>query len=180
MNRFFVETRSELSGNTLRGHAAVFDTVARMGRSYERIAPGAFARVLEGSDVRALINHDPSLVIGRQSAGTLRLQEDATGLAFEVDLPDTQAARDLRELVSRGDISGASFGFIRGDVTQSRSADGTPVTTHTAFRKLLDVSPVTFPAYDSADVQLRAIELTPGSPREQRIRLRANSLRGTQ
>ena len=174
LQRFFAETRSEIAGDTLRGHAAVFDTIATIGRGYEAIARGAFAPVLS-NDVRALINHDPSLLLGRVSAGTLRLQEDSQGLAFEVDLPDTQPARDLRALIERGDITGASFAFQPGQMTRTRAADGKTLITHTAFSALRDVSPVTFPAYSETDIALRALDLT-GSLRGQLIRLRASQL----
>jgi len=172
--RFFCETRSEIAGNVLRGHAAVFGTLARIGQSYEAIARGAFAPVL-GNDVRALVNHDPSQLLGRVSAGTLRLQEDSQGLAFEVDLPDTSTGRDLRVLVERGDITGASFAFQPGQMERSRAADGRTIVTHTAFSALRDVSPVTYPAYESTDVALRAVtfDLT---QREQLIRIRAAHL----
>ena len=59
------------------------------------IAPGAFRKTIQESDVRALFNHDPNFVLGRNKAGTLRLYEDGDGLGYEVDLPDTQAARDV-------------------------------------------------------------------------------------
>lgn len=181
LTRLWYETRAELRGNTLSGHAAVFDRSVELWPGYhERIAPGAFAAALKGSDVRALINHDASLLIGRESAGTLQLREDATGLAFSVDLPDTAAARDLKALIERGDISGASFGFMPGKFQRSRTEDGGQLITHTEIAQLRDVSPVTFPAYDATDVSLRSErEPLPGSPREQSIRLRAAFLRGT-
>lgn len=176
--RLFFETRAQLRGNTLAGHAAVFNTTVQLRAGlFERILPGAFAAALQSSDVRALVNHDPSQLIGRQSAGTLRLAEDSTGLAFEVDLPDTGAARDLRTLVDRGDISGASFGFIRDKVDRT-PVDGGVLETHRQFRTLFDVSPLTFPAYEATDVSLRGLGDPPGSHREQLIRLRAKN-RGT-
>lgn len=179
LQRFWIETRAEMSGNTLRGHAAVFGTLAKIGRGYESIATGAFGRALSGSDVRALLNHEPSQLLGRQSSGTLRLAEDSTGLAFEIDLPDTTVGRDLRTLVERGDITGASFAFRPGEAAYSRAEDGKTITTHISFAELRDVSPVTYPAYESTDVALRAADqyLT-GSRREQLIRLRAASLPG--
>jgi HK97 family phage prohead protease len=157
MNRFHVELRAaEVVGNTLAGHAAVFGQAAEIRGGYEAVAPGAFAEVLQrGDDVAALRDHNPSLLLGRTSAGTLRLEEDKDGLAFEVDLPDTSYARDLRELVRRGDLAGGSFGFIPGAVTPAVAPDGRQLRTHTSLRRLLDVSVVTYPAYDGTDVTLR-------------------------
>lgn len=158
MERFAVEFRAEVSGDTLRGHAAVFGQTAKVGGGYEQLAPTAFDAALKDSDVRALLNHNPTLVLGRQSAGTLRLSVDDEGLAFEVDLPDTSYARDLRELVARGDVTGASFGFIPGQDEYRKAPDGKQIRTHTSVAQLLDVSPVTWPAYDGTDVSLRHID----------------------
>ena len=179
MNRFFVETRAELAGNTLRGYAAVFDGTAKVGGGYERIAPSAFDAVLERADPRALINHNPSLVLGRRSAGTLRLSADSRGLAFEVDLPDTTYARDLRELVERGDLAGASFGFKPGKDEMSRAPDGKQVRTHTEVSDLVDVSAVTYPAYEGTSLMLRHIDFSRVTrPRMRAIRIRASHLKG--
>ena len=96
---------------TLRGYAAKFDTLSEPLFGFrEKIAPDAFADVLE-NDVRALFNHDPNHVLGRSAAGTLRVQQDEVGLLYEVDLPDTQAARDLVTSIKRGDVSQSSFAF---------------------------------------------------------------------
>lgn len=158
MQRFAVEFRAEVAGDTLRGHAAVFGQTARVAGGYEQIAPTAFNEALKASDVRALLNHNPTLVLGRQSAGTLRLHVDDQGLAFEVDLPDTSYARDLRELVARGDVTGASFGFVPGQDEYRKAPDGKQVRTHTSVAQLLDVSPVTWPAYDGTNVALRHMD----------------------
>ena len=103
----------EAKGRTLRGHAAVFGVISEdLGGFRERIMPGAFADVLD-DDVRLLVDHEPP-PLARTKAGTLRLREDERGLAFEADLPETTAARDLRESVARGDVDGASFRFVVG------------------------------------------------------------------
>lgn len=167
MLRAFAELRAEIRGDTLRGHAAVFGALARLPQHYEAIAPGAFTRALEGdtSDPRALINHDPSLLLGRRSAGTLRLGVDSQGLEFEVDLGNQSYARDLRESVERGDLRDMSFGFMPGDDEYGRAKDGRQIRTHTSVRELLDVSPVTYPAYQGTDLQLRAYTFdVPASP----------------
>lgn len=175
---------AEISGKTLAGHAAVFGQVAPIRGGYEAIAPGAFDAVLAGDDdIVALRDHNPELLLGRRSAGTLRLETDADGLAFEVDLPDTSYGRDVRELVARGDLRGASFGFIPGADEVSTAPDGKQLRTHTSISRLLDVSVVAMPAYDGTDVVLR--HLTFGPPtidrRTQLImaRHRARTFRGS-
>ena len=176
ITRFHAQIRSTLDGNTLRGHAAVFGQMARLPGHYEQLASSAFDGVLDRSDtdVRALMNHDPSMLLGRQSSGTLRLKVDGDGLAFEVDLPDTSYANDLRVLVGRGDLTGASFGFVPGDDEWSNGPGGRQVRTHTRLAELVDVSPVTFPAYDGTDVSLRHYDFRP-SGKSQLIRARARA-----
>lgn len=158
-SRFFAEFRAETDGNTLRGTAAVFGPVAEMSRHYERLDARAFDKALAGEDdIVALFNHDRSMPLGRRSAGSLRLHSDNVGLHFEVDLPDTTLGRDMREMVRSGLITGASFGFIPGDDRWERAPDGRQVRTHTSVARLLDVSPVTEPAYTDTSVQLRHID----------------------
>lgn len=174
MNRLVAELRSaEVTGNTLTGHAAVFGQAAQIRGGYEALAPGAFDAALgRGDDTVALRDHNPSLLLGRVSAGTLRLATDGDGLAFEVDLPDTSYARDLRALVARGDLAGASFGFIPGDVDPGLAPDGRQLRTHTSIERLLDVSVVTHPAYDGTDVTLRHLTFPGADRRSQLIRAR--------
>ena len=101
------------SPGKLVGHAAVFDSPADLGEFVESVRPGAFTRSLrQPGAIMALYDHERRSILGRVSGGTLRLSEDAKGLAFEIDLPDTSVARDLAVLVQRGDVSGCSFGFI--------------------------------------------------------------------
>ncbi len=137
----------------LTGYAALFNTLSQdLGGFREKIARGAFTNSLEG-DVRALINHDSAKILGRTSAGTLSLREDSQGLAVEIEPPETSYARDLLESVRRGDITQMSFGFItRQDKWETQ--DGMQVRTLLEV-KLLDVSPVTFPAYPDTSVALR-------------------------
>lgn len=163
MSRCYAELRSaEVAGDTLAGVAAVFGQTAEIRGGYERIAPGAFDAALErGHDVVALRDHDPSMLLGRTASGTLRLEVDDVGLAFEVDLPDTAYARDVRELVRRGDLNGASFGFLPGKDTLAHAPDGRQLRTHTSIARLLDVSVVAMPAYDGTSVTLRSVTFAP-------------------
>jgi len=170
--RMTVRSAPVLKGNRLGGYAAVFDEMSPFTPfGPEELAPGSFTRALGNSDPRALFNHDPNFVLGRLSTGTLRLAQDSTGLEYEIDMPDTQLARDVRELVSRGDIDGASFQFVPG---KHEMRDG--VLRHTDIAELIDVSPVTFPAYAGATSEARS--KTAGSARRsQLIRARAHALR---
>jgi Escherichia/Staphylococcus phage prohead protease len=135
----------------------------------------AFDRALadKTTDVRALFNHDPSMLLGRESSGTLKLSVDSEGLPFEVDLPNTSVGRDVRELAERGDLTGASFGFIPGEDEWSRTKDGRQLRTHMSVARLVDVSVVTFPAYQGAGVMLRSLTAVPESGRSQLVRARA-------
>lgn len=136
------------------GHAAIFNSLSQdLGGFRERIVPGAFAEAIRTDDVRALLNHDPNILLGRNRSGTLRMHEDSRGLAVEIDLPDTSFARDLLTLIERGDVSQMSFAFsVRpGGQEWAKDDNGTPIRTLKNVR-LFDVSPVTFPAYTATDV----------------------------
>lgn len=140
----------------ISGHAAVFDALSQdLGGFRERIAPGAFAATLQSADVRALFNHDPNYVLGRNVAGTLRLKEDMTGLAIEIDPPETAFARDLMISMARGDITQMSFGFVT-KADKWAKVDGGWVRT-LLEAELFDVSPVTYPAYLQTDVAVRSM-----------------------
>jgi HK97 family phage prohead protease len=132
----------------IRGYAAVFNEWAEIipGLFREQIAPGAFRRAIKQDDVRALVNHDPNYVLGRNTVGTLSLREDKRGLAVEITPPDTQWARDLMVSMKRGDISQMSFGFRPSKWTEDRGDDDLLEITLKEAR-LFDVSVVTFPAY---------------------------------
>jgi HK97 family phage prohead protease len=141
---------------TIAGYAAVFNSPADIGGYFhEQIAPGAFGNALAG-DVRALFDHDSGEVLGRTTAGTLRLSEDARGLAVEIDLPDTQRGRDLAVSIERGDISGMSFGFNVKRQQWDETIDP-PLRTLLEL-ELVEVSVVAFPAYLDTEIALRDLE----------------------
>jgi HK97 family phage prohead protease len=154
--------RAELSGdgNTLHGYAAVYDEVAETTNEgwAEVIARGAFDEVLADpdTDARAVFNHNMAHVLGRQSAGTLRLGTDARGLKYEIDLPQTTYAADLKEMVRRGDVTGASFAFVADKMERGRSPQGRVMVRHTKIKRLIDISVVPVPVYAGATVALRA------------------------
>ena len=151
---FSFELRAQESP-VIAGHAALFNTDADIGGYYvERISPGAFSESIGADDIRALFNHSPDYVLGRNKAGTLRLDEDERGLAIEIDPPDTQLARDLVTSIKRGDISQMSFGFFTKDA-EWKTENGKDVRILKKVQ-LFDVSPVTFPAYSQTDVSVRS------------------------
>lgn len=143
---------------TLVGYASVFGPLSGdLGDFREKIAPGAFDRALAASDVRALVNHDPNMLIGRQKAGTLRMVVDQLGLRYEVDLPDSPLGRDTAEAIRRGDLDGCSFSFTTERDAWDYSGE-VPIRTVLAVRDLYDVGPVAFPAYADTRVAMRSLD----------------------
>ena len=139
----------------IEGYAALFNTLSEdLGGFYERIKVGAFSRTLTERDVRGLWNHDPLYVLGRGSAGTLRLGEDDTGLQFEVDVPDTQWARDLLVSIRRGDVREMSFQFSA--VMDEWAQVGDQIVRTLIDVDLYDISVVTFPAYPQTSASVRS------------------------
>lgn len=146
---------------TMEGYAANFNSLSEdLGGFRELLMPGCFADALKTSDIRALFNHDPNYVLGRNMAGTLRITEDEKGLRFEIDPPDTTYSRDLQVSMGRGDISQCSFGFRiaeNGDAWR-KEPDGTYLRTILKVDRLYDVSPVTYPAYASTSCTVRSFD----------------------
>lgn len=152
------------------GHACVFNVRTAIGNPltwgfYEQCAPGMFTKTLMEGDSRMLIDHDSSMVVSRVSAGSLRLAQDATGLAVDSNLdPDLSYVGDLKTNLRNGNITGMSFGFYtvkdQWDSETVELSDGneTEVEVRTILEvKLLEVSAVTFPAYEETDAGLRAL-----------------------
>lgn len=151
-----VEVRKAENKQTVAGYAALFNSAADIGDAFrEIIAPGAFSETIDG-DIRALVDHDTGRIIGRTTAGTLRLKEDDKGLAVEIDLPDTTDGRDLAVSLERGDISGMSFGFRVTHDEWDETKDLPVRTIHKV--DLFEVSAVAFPAYDDTSLALRSLE----------------------
>ncbi len=147
----------------LVGYAAKFNSLSEdLGGFVEKIAPGAFSRSLKGkADVRCFVEHDPAKLLGRVSAGTLRLTEDRIGLRVECDLPKgVSYAEDLRKLLDRGDINQFSFGF-----TVPPGGDEWGIVSNSDSRKLrtlrtvelVEVSCVSIPAYPETEASLRGL-----------------------
>jgi HK97 family phage prohead protease len=159
-------------GSTFVGHAAVFNTRTAIGNPltwgfYEEIAEGAFTKTLQECDARMLVDHDSCMVVARMSAGTLRLSQDGTGLAVEADLDEELSyVRDLTANLRNGNITGMSFGFyvVKDDwnVEEVELKDGNTaeVEVRTILEaRLVEVSAVTFPAYEETDAGLRALAM---------------------
>lgn len=142
----------------MRGYAALFNELSQdLGGFREQIAPGAFTEAIQRDDIRALFNHDPNLVLGRNRAGTLKLSEDQRGLAIEITPPDTQFARDLMVSMKRGDINQMSFAFRVMPNGQDWAKDDNGQVVRTIKRaQLFDVSPVTYPAYTGTSIAMRS------------------------
>lgn len=146
---------------TLEGYAAVFDQASEPigGMFREYVDRGAFTRTLaSGPDVRALVDHDPSKILGRSTAGTLRLREDSHGLLASITPPDTTVGRDIAESVRRGDVSQMSFAFsVIGQEWEDATETDLP-QRHLVDVDLHDVSVVTYPAYTGTEISARTVD----------------------
>lgn len=166
---------SEGNDMVIEGYFSVFGRETELWPgAFEEISPGAFNNTL-GNDIRALINHDTTLVLGRNKSGTLELRTDSHGLWGSIKInPNDSDAVNLYERVKRGDVDQCSFGFnvIKED-TEWRD-DGTVKWTITEI-DLHEVSVCTFPAYEDTGVQARKAEV---SQHEQRmLQARKNELK---
>jgi phage prohead protease, HK97 family len=159
-----VESRSEDDGNEreyIVGYAAKFGVNSLdLGDFIERIDPGAFGIVSERRgrkkplETRALWNHDANYPLARYP-GTLRMTVDEVGLRYEFPVPDTTYGRDIASNIRAGIVKGSSFSFTVPSGGDSWAVeDGRSIRTIQRIDSLLDVGPVTFPAYPDADVKV--------------------------
>lgn len=147
------------AGRRLEGRVATYGAEARIGSFVETIAAGAFRDTLaDGHDVLALVDHDAGRLLARTRSGTLRLAEDARGLAFSLDVPDTSLGRDVLTLAERNDLGGMSFAFrVRpdGERWSGKRRELRAV-------ELVEVSVVqSWPAYAGTSVAARSLVLSP-------------------
>ena len=139
------------------GYPAVFNRLSEDMGFRERILPGAFTQTLaDGADVRALVNHDPSKIIGRSKSGTLILEQNKRGLKATIDPADTSAGRDIVESIRRGDVDGMSFAFKT--IEDRWHTEDEEDVRELVQVELFDVSPVSFPAYPDTSVGLRSLD----------------------
>lgn len=155
---FFAKRDNTTEKLSIEGYFAVFNSNYEIGDGMsESIAEGAFDNTIS-DDIRALINHDTTLVLGRTKAGTLTLRTDSHGLWGHIDInPNDTDAMNLYNRVQRGDVDQCSFGFdILDEETEFRE-DG---SVHWTIKqvKLYEVSPCTFPAYEETNIAARAQE----------------------
>jgi HK97 family phage prohead protease len=159
-----VESRSEdgTDRQWIVGYAAKFgvNSLELEGQFVERLDPGAFGIVAERRgrkrplETRALWNHDPNYPLAR-FPGTLRMHVDEVGLRYEFPVPDTSYGRDLAANIEAGIVRGSSFSFQVAPGGEAWSVeDGRSIRTVTKIDSLIDVGPVTFPAYPDADVKV--------------------------
>ena len=143
----------------VEGYAALYNVRSQnLGGFVEYIMPGAFDRALrEKHDVRALVDHDPSKIVGRTTSGTLYLSTDSKGLKVRAYLPETSYARDLAASMSRGDVTQMSFGFRPLGEPRTRwdnAQEGGLAVHKVRDLDLFDVSVVTFPAYSQTSATI--------------------------
>ena len=152
------QIREENEQKRIEGFFAVFDGIYDIAPGMsESIDSHAFDNTLSG-DVRALINHDTTLVLGRTAAHTLELRTEAHGLWGSILInPNDQDAMNLYERVKRGDVNQCSFGF---DITDEKPEVREDGSVHWTIKdvKLYEVSVCTFPAYETTEVSARSAE----------------------
>ena len=145
---------------TLEGHAAVFDTWTNIVFFEERFAPGSFSKSIQEAEVVALWNHNPDIVMGKRhvagsgNTDTLELSQDETGLFTRI-YPPKSAFREI-ESVERGDVNQMSIAFesVREENSVRKGLDGREILQRTITEaRLIDVSPVTYPAYPTTDIE---------------------------
>lgn len=147
------------SERKISGYAAKFNNLSEdLGGFREKLAPGCFTRTLSlGADVRMLVDHDSSKILGRTKAGTLTLTQDNVGLRFACVLPDTQTGRDVYENIRLGNLSDCSFGFYCTDEDFSEDPQGRGLIRTVSDLDLFDCSVVTYPAYPGTEVNARSL-----------------------
>ena len=148
-------TREDGEAKRIEGYFAVFNSIYQIAPDMsESVAPGAFTETLDG-DIRALIDHETMYVLGRNTADTLELREDETGLWGSILInPNDQDAMNLWHRVDRGDVNQCSFGFDILEEDTEFLEDG---SVHWTIKrvKLYEVSVCTFPAYAETSVEAR-------------------------
>ena len=156
---FNIENRFETKENGVEsvvGYGSIFNSRSEnLGGFYEYISPTAISQeTIDKSDVRALINHDASLILARNTAGTLDLSVDEKGLRYSFQIPQTSYGKDLAINMKNGNLNQSSFAFTVGDDEWSTDDNGNDIRTITEIDRLYDISVVSYPAYSQAESDL--------------------------
>lgn len=161
----------KVSGKKIVGRPVVYDSLSEdLGGFREIIKQGAFTGSLD-TDIRALVEHQPTLLLGRTSSNTLTIREDNQGLIIEIDPPDIQSARDLMVSIERGDIKGMSFGFSVPAGGDEWDYDQLPPLRTVTRATLHEITVTSMPAYKATDVAVAMRSLLVGQSVNQRQRL---------
>lgn len=159
---FKVEFRNEPENRHVEGYGSVFNSRSLdLGGFTEIIAPGAFDGVIEKSDVRALLDHNPDrgiLARSRNGEGTLKLEIDERGLKYSFDAPHTSLGDEVVEGLRRGDYDESSFAFTVESETWTKEEGGSFLRTINKISRLYDVSIVPVGAYSDTSVALRSLD----------------------
>lgn len=154
------EGTDDAQTSTIEGYALKFNKQTNIGDWFrEEILPGAADNCLN-DDVRCLFNHNPDFVLARsnQGKGTLSLSVDEVGLKYRYETPDVSYAKDLEENIRLGNVSQSSFGFTIDEQKWIERDGELPLRQITKFKRLYDVSPVTYPAYQDTSVAKRSFD----------------------
>lgn len=170
---------------TITGLATVYNSLGMPIQGVDdlrvRVLPGTFSASLgRGDDIRALFDHDPGKILGRRSAGTLRIEDSDRGLRVQIVPPDTTVGRDVIESIRRRDLTGMSIGFIvpeDGSEMLDEEVDGKEVAVREISRMdLLEVSIVTWPVFPDTNVELNSLKMLREHQHERyRLRLARNA-----
>lgn len=152
-----LEVRAENEGRTITGYAAVFNQPADIGSFTEEIETSFFEGRLN-DDVVALFNHDPNMILARNGV-SMTLEVDAVGLRYTFEAPDTTTGNDVLKSIQRGDIKASSFAFTVEEMIFDYREGEKPHRRLVKAEKIYDVSPVTYPAYESTSVSARTEQL---------------------
>lgn len=175
------KTRAEEDKKIIEGYFVVYNEPTELWEGvFEEISRDALTNYIYGTDIRCLFNHDTNIVLARQGNGTLFLESDEKGLygTVHINENDTQAL-DIYHRIERGDINACSFGFMPIKESRIDEEDGS-VRYVVEEAKIIEVSPVTFPAYPTTEIAARKKDFEIDEKREQAKRdfkIRKNKLK---
>lgn len=171
-----IEFREEGEDQYFEGYAFVYETRTDIGEFTEEIAKGAADEVMQ-DDVRGLFNHDVNIVLGRTSSGTMQISTDERGMKYRIKYnPNDPDHVRVREKVKRGDISQSSFAFKKKE-DKWEMRDGKKHRTVLKFKRMIDVSPVTYAAYNDATVAMRSMNLIDNDYKKDLAEMEIESMR---